>query len=209
MKYIGRILVCSVLLMGCQTQDSYTFDEIRPEVEAYLSPLPLNDFTSSDTLIIYDAIYFDKMIATLSRYQDKLVVEDSLYQQQIVQQLMQIKEDKIQTRQPQIYLPFQAIQDELQPQNAVKIAAWLTALPKQIEAAKSQLKQPDLLHTQQTIEDLKAAYTFVTSDLNEFMMQSNAVEDYEEVIENTKFAIKDYLAFLTSKVLNGEVESER
>lgn len=206
MKFIGRLLVCIVFLIGCQTQDSYTFDEIKPEVEAYLSPLPLNNFANSDTLVIYDAIYFDKMIATLSKYQDKLVVEDSLYQQQIVQRLTQIKEDKIQTRQPQIYLPFQAIQDQLQPQNAIKIAIWLSALTKQFEAAKTQLKQPDLSHTQQTIEELKAAYVFVEGDLTEFMMQSNAVEDYEEVIENTKFAIKDYLAFLTSKVLNGEVQ---
>ena len=206
MKFIGRLLVCIVFLIGCQTQDSYTFDEIRPEIEAYLSPLPLNNFANSDTLVIYDAIYFDKMIATLSKYQDKLVVEDSLYQQQIVQRLTQIKEDKIQTRQPQIYLPFQAIQDQLQPQNAIKIAIWLSALTKQFEAAKTQLKQPDLSHTQQTIEELKAAYVFVEGDLTEFMMQSNAVEDYEEVIENTKFAIKDYLAFLTSKVLNGEVQ---
>ena len=206
MKFIGRLLVCIVFLIGCQMQDSYTFDEIRPEIEAYLSPLPLNNFANSDTLVIYDAIYFDKMIATLSKYQDKLVVEDSLYQQQIVQRLTQIKEDKIQTRQPQIYLPFQAIQDQLRPQNAVKIAAWLTALPKQFEAAKSQLKQPDSASTQQTIEELKAAYIFVTGDLTELMMQSNAVANHEEVIENTKFAIKDYLAFLTSKMLNGEVK---
>ena len=209
LKLIGRLLVLSsIFLISCQSQESYTYEEIRPEIEQYLRPLPHNNFADADTLTIYDSNYFEKMRAALSKYEGKLIVEDSVQQQLIVQRLIDIQKEKIQTRQPQIYLPFQVIKEQLQPQYASKIATYLTALPQQFEAAKAQLEKPDLSHTQQTIEELKAGFSFVSNDVAVLLQQSNAVNNYEEIIENARLTIKDYIAFLNSKILNQEVNQE-
>ena len=83
---------------------------------------------------------------------------------------------------------------------------WLTNVPKQFEAAKTQLAKPNLGHTQQAVEELKSAYIFIANDLTQYMEKSSSVDNYEAVLDETKFAIKDYLAFLNSKIINKEVK---
>lgn len=205
-KFMFRILALSIVIfVSCESQEPYIYENIRPEIASYLNKQPFNDFAQSDTLIIYDTTYFNNMITALSKYQDKLIVEDSMYNRQITERLALIKIKKIQSKQPDIYLPFQAIQDNLTKENSDKIMVWLTSVPKQFEAAKMQLKTPDLRHTQKAIEDLKSAYSFVSEDLKTHLQTSNQSEKYQQVINNIILAIKDYMAFLNSKILNKEV----
>lgn len=206
MKSMFRILALSIVIfVSCQSQESYVYENIQSEVELYLHQQPFNDFAQSDTLIIYDTTYFNNMIAVLSKYQDNLIAEDSMYNRQITERLAWIKIDKIQSKQPDIYLPFQAIKDNLTKDNSDKIMVWLANVPKQFEAAKTQLNTPDLLQTQQAIEELKSAYRFVSEDLKTHLETSNQSEKYQQVINNVTLAIKDYLAFLNSKIINKEV----
>ncbi len=204
---MSRILaLIIVFLVSCQSQEPYAYENIKSEIESYLTYPSFNNFTKSDTLMIYDTTYFNNMITALSKYQDKLILEDSMYNRQITEQLTLFNIEKIQTLQPDIYLPFQAIKANLNEENLGKIMVWLTNVPKQFEAAKTQLAKPNLGHTQQAVEELKSAYIFIANDLTRYMEKSSSVDNYEAVLDETKFAIKDYLAFLNSKIINKEVK---
>ncbi|MFK7949546.1 MAG: hypothetical protein AB8G11_18280 [Saprospiraceae bacterium] len=200
-----RILMLSIVIVAaCQSEERYVYEEIKSDVDHYLLGQMFNDFAQSDTLIIYDTIYFNNMIASLGFYKNKMVEADSVYNRQIIERLAPIEREKIQTKQPDIYLPFEVIKENLNEKNTAKIMIWLTNVPKQFEAAKIQLEKPNLLQTQQTIEKLKTAYNFVSNDLKIHLDTVNQSEKYNTTIENTTLAIKDYLAFLNSKILNGE-----
>lgn len=199
------LLLCFTILISCQSEEQFLYEEIQAEIDVYLSQQPFNDFTFSDTLVIYDTSYFNKLSETLGRYSNKLVEEDSIYNLKIVDRLRLVQKEKIQQFQPSIYLPFKELQENLSVTNTNKIMVWLSDLPKQFEAAKSQLNQPDKQNTMQTIEDLKEAFDFVSNDLVVHLDNLNQAETYNTVIENSQLAIKDYLAFLNSKLLNGEV----
>lgn len=206
-KYV--LLIYSIVFFaGCQSQEHYIYEEIKPEVELYLSEQMFNNFGQSDTLIVYDTNYFNNMIMILSTYQDKLVVEDSTYNHLISDRLALVEEQQIQKNQPDIYLPFQALMDNFEKDktNTDKIMVWLEAVPKQIEAGKVQLEKPNTLQTKLAIEQLKKAYGFVSNDLKVHLQQTDRLEKNNDILEMVKFAIKDYLAFLNSKLINEETK---
>ena len=53
---------------------------------------------------------------------------------------------------------------ESEERDIKKIMQFLSAYPKQFEAAKSQLEKPSLLHTQLTLKMLSETFSFIIND---------------------------------------------
>lgn len=207
MKFKFKILILSIIVIAsCQSQERYIYENIKSDINLYLHNQMFNDFAQSDTLVIYDTSYFNDMTLLLGTYQNQLVGEDSMYNQLINERLGLIEVEKIQTRQPDIYLPFEVLKENLNENNTEKIMTWLTNVPKQFEAAKVQLEKTNRSNTELAIKELKTAYNFISTDLIVHLDTLDQSEKYAKVIDNTKFAIKDYLAFLNSKLINQETD---
>jgi predicted sulfurtransferase len=126
----------------------------------------------------------------------------------IVNRLQELEISKRQINHPNIYLSNKGIKAnfESEQQDIEKIMRFFAAYPEQLEAAKSQLIRPDMAHTKFAINELTALFTFISNDLNDHLKTTNTYEKYQSTYINTQLAIKDYIAFLNSKLLNEEVD---
>lgn len=203
-KYWLLLVSCFTLLINCSREKNYSYEAIEAEVAPYLQQDLYNTFAVSDTMIIYDTTFFNTAIATLKQYKNNLKPQDSLYNNQIINRLEEIETQAIQTKYPDLYLSFDKLIDNFTKNDIDKVMTWLTACPQQFKAAKVQLNQVDIPRTETSIETLKTAYAFVSNDLKTQLIKQNQYEKYKAVIINNQLAIKDYLAFLNSKLLNGE-----
>jgi hypothetical protein len=52
---------------------------------------------------------------------------------------------------------------------------------------------------------LPETFSFIINDLTNYLKETNSFDKYQLTIINAELAVKDYLAFLNSKLLNGEV----
>jgi len=206
MKLQYRIIVLGFLclgLMSCQEEKVYTFQEIKKEIQPYLDLENENIFWQSDTLVIYDTTFFNQAITTLSKYENRLEANDSLSNQLISRQLKVLQIEKIQIKNPNLYIPINPIlsfynNEKLDKTDRIKkIENWLLDLPKQFTAAKTQLEKPNQSQTKIAIQQLEKLYFFINKEV-----ETVSNKDFEE----SKIGIKDYLAFLQSKLNNGEVE---
>jgi hypothetical protein len=206
MKIQFRIIILGFLLLGfmnCQQDKRYTFAEIETEIQPYLDLGNENTFWKSDSLVIYDSTFFNHAIATLSKYENHLEIGDSINNQLITNQLKRVGVDKIQTKNPNLYIPTNQIlsfYNDKQPDKTskiIKMEAWILGLPTQFTVAKYQLQQPNQTQTKVAIQQLEKLYFFINKE-----MKTISNKDFE----SSTLAIKDYLAFLQSKLNNGEVE---
>lgn len=206
MKIEFRIIILGFLLlvfMNCQQDKRYIFAEIETEVQPYLDLGNENTFWKSDSLVIYDSTFFNHAIATLSKYENHLEIGDSINNQLIANQLKSIEVDRFQTKNPNLYIPTNQIlsfykdgkSDKISKNT--KIEAWLSDLPAQFSVAKYQLEKPNQSQTKVAIPQLEKLYFFIDKEMKTV---SN------KPFESSKLAIKDFLAFLQSKLNNGEVE---
>lgn len=210
MKNIKVLLYtfCLFLLFNCEQITTYQYASIKDEVAPFLQPNLADVFEYSDTLIIYDSLYFNTATAVLNEYKNHLETEDSVYNNLIIKRLQEIETEKVQNKYPNIFLAEKGLMEnfESKNKNIEKIMDFLAAYPKQFEAAKSQLIQPNTLHTQLTVKQLTALFYFISNDLSNDLKTTNTYEKNRKTIVNAQLAIKDYLAFLNSKLLNQEVE---
>jgi hypothetical protein len=202
------LVLCLFLLSNCEQEKVYQYQLIKDEIEPFLQPELADIFEYSDTLIIYDTAYFNTAIATLNVYKNHLDVKDAAYNLLIIKRLQEIETERLQTKHPNIFLSEKSIKAnfESENRNIEKIMRFFEAYPEQCEAAKSQLIQPNVLHTQLAINQLIELFGFVSNDLSNHLKAINSFEKYQTTITNTQLAIKDYLAFLNSKLLNQEVK---
>lgn len=210
MKVIKALTLasCLFLLFNCEGEKVYQYQSIKDEIEPFLQPELADIFEYADTLIIYDTAYFNNAIVALNVYKNHLEVKDSVYNLLIIKRLQEIEVERLQTKHPNIFLSEKGLKAnfESKNRNIEKIMRFLAAYPKQCEAAKNQLIEPNALHTQLAINQLIELFDFVSNDLTEHLKAINSFEKYQVTITNTQLAIKDYLAFLNSKLLNQEVK---
>jgi|AntRauTorckE5430_2_1112549.scaffolds.fasta_scaffold04656_2 hypothetical protein len=200
--------ICSFLLFSCEQETIYQYELVKEELKPFLQPELADVFQYSDTLIIYDTTYFNRAISTLNEYKNHLEAKDSFYNTLIVNRLQELEISKRQINHPNIYLSNKGIKAnfESEQQDIEKIMRFFAAYPEQLEAAKSQLIRPDMAHTKFAINELTALFTFISNDLNDHLKTTNTYEKYQSTYINTQLAIKDYIAFLNSKLLNEEVD---
>ena len=200
---IGLVFLCN-----CNRETIYEYKSVKSELEPFLQPELAEVFQYSDTLLIYDTTYFNRAISTLNEYKNHLEVKDSVYNNLIISRLQEIETARLQTKYPNIYLSEKSIKAnfESKKRDIEKIMRFFAAYPKQFEAAKSQLTQPNTLDTQLTINQLTELFAFVSNDLTNQLKANEILEKHQSTITNTQLAIKDYIAFLNSKLLNEEVD---
>ncbi len=210
-QYLTIILLNTLLFLHCNNKGNYSYEAVKADVEPYLQGNSFNGsgFNTSDTMIIYDVAFFETAIATLNQYKNQLQASDSIHNRRIINQLAAFDMETIQTKDPQLYLPFETLSKAFQndKKNVDKILVWLESTPKQLQAAKSQLKTPDLQATKAAIETLTKAFTFISNDLTTYLESTNKMRENAHTIEQSQLAIKDFLAFLNSKIINGETLS--
>jgi hypothetical protein len=202
------IAIGLVFLFNCERGTIYRYESVKSELELFLQPELADVFQYSDTLIIYDTTYFNHAISTLNEYKNHFEAKDSLYNILIINRLQEIETSKLQTKYPNIYLSGKGINVNFESKNQdiEKIMRFLAAYPKQCKAAKSQLTQPNTLYTKLTINELTDLFAFVSNDLTNHLKANNIFKKHQLTIINTQLAIKDYIAFLNSKLLNEEVD---
>jgi ATP-dependent Lon protease len=206
-----KVLVFAIgltLLFNCEQETIYRYESVKRELQPFLQPELADVFQYSDTLIIYDTTYFNHSISTLNAYKNHLEAKDSTYNNLIINRLQEIETSKTQTKHPNLYLSGKSIKAnfESEKRDIEKIMRFLIAYPKQLEAAKNQLTKPNALHTQLTINQLTELFAFVSNDLTNHLKVTKAFAKHQITIANTQLAIKDYIAFLNSKLLNEEVD---
>lgn len=205
MKLQYKVFFLGLVLFGfvnCEQEKTYTFEAVETEIQPYLNLGNEGFFEQSDTLIIYDTTFFKQAIATLTKYGNHLEINDSLNNTLIVNQLEKLQKEKIHTKNPSLFIPISFLskfyEDEklLETAKVKKLESWLLDLPIQFEAAKSQLEKPNQLETKSAVQALEKLYYFTME------LEKKTKKDFER----TELAIKDYLAFLQSKLNNGAVE---
>lgn len=205
-QYWLLLVSCFIISISCTREERYAYEVIEAEVSPYLHQDLSKTFAISDTMIIYDTSFFNTTIRTLKQYENKLEPQDSLYNHQIIAQLNKFETEQIQTKNPSIYLATDALIANFNTKKDIdKIMNWLADCPKQFEAAKMQLEKTDIAQTEASIQTLKNAYNFISTDLKSHLTKTKQYQQHKMTIENAQFAVKDYLAFLNSKLLNEEV----
>ncbi|MFT5834138.1 MAG: hypothetical protein ACI97N_001772 [Cognaticolwellia sp.] len=209
MKYIKTLslMFFVVFLFNCERETIHQYELVKGEIEPFLQENFAAVFETSDTLIIYDTTYFKNAISTLNKYSNHLEEKDSMKNMELLIQVNEIELEQIQQKFPEIYVPTKSLKVnfESEERDIKKIMQFLSAYPKQFEAAKSQLEKPSLLHTQLTLKMLPETFSFIINDLTNYLKETNSFDKYQLTIINAELAVKDYLAFLNSKLLNGEV----
>ncbi|NJN76969.1 MAG: hypothetical protein HC803_00450 [Saprospiraceae bacterium] len=206
---LNKILVflfCVPFLFNCERESVYQYESVKGEIEPFLHDDLAAIFEKSDTLIIYDTTYFKNAISIFNKYGNHLEEKDSMKNIEILVQVSELELEKTHEKYPEIYLPTKSLKEnfESENRNIEKIMRYLAAYPQQFEAAKSQLKTPNLIHTQLTLAILPETFSFITNDLTNHLKQTNSFDKHQQTLINAQLAVKDYLAFLNSKLLNGE-----
>jgi hypothetical protein len=193
MNYTKSLFIASLFLLGsCAPEKTYRAAELNIPLRPYLNFDAAVVFAYSDTLIIYDTAFLNDALLNLRHYEDKIAPEDKAFQQQISAQRAVLETQTPLSLMPEYFVPTKALLAQFA--NNEKGERWLRAYPQQFAAAKTLLQTPDRENTLKTIRQLEFFYDF---------LQNNSVEEADKITA----AIKDFLAFLNSKLKNNETQN--